>query len=94
MAGLACTPDLYACGIDYVGVSNLMTFMETIPPYWEAYREMMYAMVGDPKKDKAMLEAYSPALHADQMKAPLLIAQGARDPRANIRESNQIGEAA
>ncbi|MEN9638899.1 MAG: hypothetical protein RLZZ262_767 [Bacteroidota bacterium] len=93
LAGLTYTPDLYACGIDYVGVSNLLTFMETIPPYWEAYREMMYKMVGDPETDRAMLEAYSPALKANLIKSPVFIAQGANDPRVNIRESDQMVEA-
>lgn len=90
LAGLTYTPDLYACGIDYVGVSNLFTFMETIPPYWENYLEMLYEMVGDPKKDKEMLHAYSPALNADKIKVPLLIAQGANDPRVKKSESDQM----
>ncbi|MGE5169359.1 MAG: alpha/beta fold hydrolase [Rudaea sp.] len=90
LAGLTYTPDLYACGIDYVGVSNLFTFLKTIPPYWKPYLEMMYQMVGDPEKDKELLTAASPALNADRIKAPLLIAQGARDPRVNKDESDQM----
>ncbi len=93
LAGLAFTPELYACGIDYVGVSNLFTFLENIPPYWQPYREMLYEMVGDPNSDYAMMEAVSPALHADRIKAPLLIAQGAKDPRVKKLESDQIVEA-
>ena len=90
LAALAFTPDLYACGVDYVGVSNLFTFMNTIPPYWELGRQMFYEMVGDPEKDKELMRSASPALNADRIKAPLLVAQGARDPRVNIDESNQM----
>lgn len=93
LAGVTFTPDLYTCAIDYVGVSNLFTFMETMPPYWEQFREMMYEMVGHPEKDKAMLAAYSPSLHADKIKAPLLIAQGANDPRVKKSESDQMVKA-
>jgi len=90
LSGLTQTPDLYACGVDYVGVSNLFTFMKTIPPYWKPFLDMMHEMVGDPEKDKALLTAGSPALNADKIKAPLLIAQGARDPRVNKDESDQM----
>jgi dipeptidyl aminopeptidase/acylaminoacyl peptidase len=93
LAGITYTPDLYTCAIDYVGVSNLFTFMETMPPYWLQYRDMMYEMVGDPEKDKAMLAAYSPSLHADKIKTPLLIAQGANDPRVKQSESDQMVKA-
>ena len=93
LAGLCFTPELYACGIDYVGVSNLLTFMQTIPPYWRPLLEMMYEQVGDPEKDLEMLTAYSPALQAHRIKAPLFIAQGANDPRVNKAESDQMVEA-
>ncbi len=93
LAGLAFTPDLYACGIDYVGVSNLFTFMNTIPPYWRPMLEMMYEQVGNPETDREQLTATSPALHADKIKAPLFIAQGANDPRVNKAESDQMVEA-
>ncbi|HKB87170.1 MAG TPA: S9 family peptidase [Ignavibacteriaceae bacterium] len=93
LAGLAFTPDLYACGVDYVGVSNLFTFMKSIPPYWEPYLEMIYEMVGNPEKDKELMESASPVFHADKIKAPLLIAQGANDPRVAKSESDQIVEA-
>ena len=90
LAGLAFTPDLYACGVDYVGVSNLFTFLKTIPPYWKPMLDMFYEMVGNPETDKALLAEASPALHADNIRAPLLIAQGAQDPRVNVEESNQM----
>ena len=93
LAGLAFTPDLYACGVDYVGVSNLFTFMNTIPPYWELGRKMWYEMVGDPEKDKELLTSASPVFHVDKIRAPLLVAQGANDPRVNKAESDQIVEA-
>jgi dipeptidyl aminopeptidase/acylaminoacyl peptidase len=92
LAGLAFSPELYACGVDYVGVSNLFTFMSTIPPYWEQYRQMLYEMVGDPEneKDSLMLRAASPVFHADKIDDPLLVAQGAKDPRVNVDESDQM----
>jgi dipeptidyl aminopeptidase/acylaminoacyl peptidase len=90
LAGLAFTPELYACGVDFVGVSNLFTFLTTIPPYWKPMLDMFYEMVGHPEKDKELLAETSPALHADKMRAPLLIAQGAQDPRVNINESDQM----
>jgi dipeptidyl aminopeptidase/acylaminoacyl peptidase len=93
LAGLAFTPDLYACGIDYVGVSNLFTFMNTIPPYWKPYLEMMYEMVGHPEKDKELMRAASPVYHVNRIKVPLFVAQGRNDPRVNIAESDQIVEA-
>ena len=93
LAGLTFTPDLYACGVDYVGVSNLFTFLQTIPPYWKPMLDMMYEMVGNPETIKEQFEQTSPALQADKIKAPLLIAQGAKDPRVNIAESDQIVEA-
>jgi dipeptidyl aminopeptidase/acylaminoacyl peptidase len=93
LEGLVKTPDLYAAGVDYVGVSNLFTFFKTIPPYWAPYLEMMYEMVGHPDKDKDWFEAHSPALNAEKIRTPLLVAQGAKDPRVNINESDQIVEA-
>jgi dipeptidyl aminopeptidase/acylaminoacyl peptidase len=90
LAGLAFTPELYACGIDFVGISSLLTFMNTMPPYWTHMRDMFHEMVGHPEKDRDLLAAASPALHADRIRAPLFIAQGARDPRVNIEESNQM----
>jgi dipeptidyl aminopeptidase/acylaminoacyl peptidase len=90
LAGITFTPDLYACAVDYVGVSNLLTFMNTIPPYWKTDLIKMHAMIGDPATDTALLRAASPVFHVDQIKTPLFVAQGAKDPRVNINESNQI----
>ncbi|OQX73658.1 MAG: S9 family peptidase [Bacteroidetes bacterium 4484_276] len=93
LQGCVVTPTLYAAAIDYVGVSNLFTFMQTIPPYWEPMLEMMYEMVGNPVTDAVQFEATSPALNADKIMTPLFVAQGANDPRVNIDESDQIVEA-
>lgn len=93
LQGLVVTPTLYAAGVDYVGVSNLFTFMQTIPPYWKPMLDMMYEMVGNPEELKSQFEATSPALNAHRIMAPLFVAQGAKDPRVNIAESDQIVEA-
>src|SRR6185295_7938404 len=93
LAGLTFTPDLYAAGVDYVGVSNLFTFMKSIPPYWKPYLEMLYEMVGNPVTDHKLLEDASPVFHVDKIKAPLFIVQGKMDPRVNINESDQMVEA-
>jgi len=93
LAGIAYTPDLYAAAVDYVGVSNIFTLLNTIPPYWETMRNMFYERVGHPEKDKELLTAVSPVFHADKIKTPLFVAQGANDPRVNKAESDQIVEA-
>jgi dipeptidyl aminopeptidase/acylaminoacyl peptidase len=92
LAGITKTPELYSCAVDYVGVANMFTFMNTIPPYWEPYRKMFYEMVGDPKKDSLLLAEVSPVFHVDKIKCPVLVAQGANDPRVNKDESDQIVE--
>ena len=93
LAGVTLTPDLYAAAVDYVGVSNLFTFMNTIPPYWVTYLEMLHEMVGNPSTDSLMMREASPVFHVDKIKTPLFVAQGANDPRVNINESNQMVEA-
>jgi len=90
LAALAFRPDVFACGVDYVGVSNLLTFMNTIPPYWDSFRDIMYKRVGDPKKDADFLKSRSPLFAVDQIKAPLFVAQGYNDPRVNHAEAEQI----
>ena len=94
LRGMTKTPDKYACGVDYVGVSNLNTFMETIPPYWEKYRELLYKIWYNPgnPEEKAIMDEISPALHVDKIKHPLFVVQGANDPRVNINEADQIVE--
>lgn len=93
LAGLTFSPELYACGVDYVGVSNLFTFQNSIPPYWAPMKEMLYEMVGNPEKDSLLLYDASPVFHVDKIIAPLFIAQGAHDPRVNKNESDQMVEA-
>ena len=90
LAGLAFTPDLYACGAEICGPSHLKTFMESIPPYWGPMKEMFKAIFGDPENDPEYNKKVSPFHHVDKIQAPLLIGQGANDPRCKIRESDQI----
>ncbi|WP_412069514.1 alpha/beta fold hydrolase [Rubrivirga sp. IMCC43871] len=92
LAGLAFTPDLYAAGVDIVGPSNLITLLESIPAYWAPIRQMFYERMGDPNtpEGEAQLRAQSPLNSADQITAPLLIIQGANDPRVKQAESDQI----
>ena len=90
LAGITFTPDVYAAGVSYVGPSNLFTLLDSIPPYWEPMRESMYEMIGHPEKDEERLRAISPLFHIDQLQDPLLILQGANDPRVKQAESDQI----
>jgi dipeptidyl aminopeptidase/acylaminoacyl peptidase len=92
LAGVAFTPDLYRAAVDIVGPSNLISLLESIPPYWEAGRKIMYARMADPgtPQGKARLQAESPLNKASDIKTPLLVVQGANDPRVNRRESEQI----
>jgi dipeptidyl aminopeptidase/acylaminoacyl peptidase len=95
LAGLAFTPERFACGVDIVGPSNLATLLKTIPPYWEAIRAQFYKRMGDPTspEGQALLHERSPLFQADRIQRPLLIGQGANDPRVNINESQQIVDA-
>ncbi|MFZ1703227.1 MAG: S9 family peptidase [Saprospiraceae bacterium] len=92
LAGLAFTPDLYACGVDIVGPSNIFTLLESIPPYWEAGRAFLYGMVGDPNTEegKKLIQEASPLFSVDKIVKPLLIIQGANDPRVKQAEADQI----
>ncbi len=92
LAGLAFTPDTFACGVDIVGPSNLFTLLSTIPPYWASFRKQMVLRMGDPDNaaDKELLTRASPLFAAAKIKVPLLIGQGANDPRVKPAESEQI----
>lgn len=92
LAGLAFTPDLYAAGVDIVGPSNIFTLLESIPAYWEAGRAYLHAMVGDPdtEEGKKLIKEASPLFFVDNIDKPLLIIQGANDPRVKQAESDQI----
>ncbi|MFN4885600.1 MAG: S9 family peptidase [Bacteroidota bacterium] len=92
LAGLAFTPDLYACGVDIVGPSNIFTLLESVPAYWESGRAFLYGMVGDPNTEagKNRIREASPLFSADKIVKPLLIIQGANDPRVKQAEADQI----
>jgi dipeptidyl aminopeptidase/acylaminoacyl peptidase len=92
LAGVAFTPDVYNCGVSIVGPSNLITLLNSIPPYWEAGRVVFHVRMGDPNtpEGKAQLERQSPLNSANKIKAALLVIQGANDPRVNKAESDQI----
>jgi dipeptidyl aminopeptidase/acylaminoacyl peptidase len=87
LAGLAFSPDAFACGVDIVGPSNLNTLLKSIPPYWSTFLAVFHKRMGE---DEAFLKTQSPLFKADQIKSPLLIGQGANDPRVNKAESDQI----
>ena len=93
LAGLTFTPELYTCGVDIVGPSNIRTLFQAIPPYWEPFKKEFILRVGDVEKDEALNQQISPLFHADKIRVPLIIAQGANDPRVNIREATQMVEA-
>ena len=92
LGSLVKTPDLYTCGIDYVGVSNLFTFFESFPEYWKPYmaqfNEQWYN--SEDEADQKIMTAVSPALNVDKITKPLFVIQGANDPRVNIDESDQV----
>lgn len=92
LAGLAFTPELYACGVDIVGPSNIFTLLDSIPPYWEAGRAFLYGMVGDPSTEEGTqrIKEASPLFSANRIVKPLLIVQGANDPRVKQAEADQI----
>ncbi len=92
LAGLTFTPDVYAAGVSIVGPSNLITLLNSIPPYWESIRKVFTERMGDPAtaEGRAMLERQSPLNSAAKIKAPLLVIQGANDPRVKKAESDQI----
>lgn len=90
LAGLTFTPDVYKCGVDIVGPSNIKTLLDSIPDYWAPLRNGMLLKIGDVDTDAAFNEKISPLFHVDNIKAPLLIGQGANDPRVKQAEADQI----
>jgi dipeptidyl aminopeptidase/acylaminoacyl peptidase len=92
LAGVTFTPDVYAASVAIVPPSNLQTLLDSIPPYWEAIRETFYKRMGDPRTPEglAQMKRQSPHAHADKIKTPLMVVQGANDPRVKQRESDQI----
>ena len=94
LAALTLQPDEFAVGVDLFGISNWVRTLESIPKWWESQREALYAEIGDPVKDREMLLAVSPLFHADRIRKPLLVLQGANDPRVIKPESDDIVAAA
>ncbi|UZT98817.1 S9 family peptidase [Chryseobacterium fluminis] len=95
LMGLIKTPELYTCGVDYVGVSNIFTFFDSFPEYWKPYKEMVKQIwydLDNPEEAKIAKEV-SPVFQIDKIKKPLFVVQGANDPRVNINESDQIVKA-
>src|SRR5699024_1256166 len=95
LMGLVKTPDLYVCGVNYVGVSNIETLLASIPEYWKPYLEMLYEIWYDLRdaEEAAIAQEVSPLYQVEKIKKPLFVVQGANDPRVNIKESDQIVEA-
>ncbi len=93
LAGLVFTPEFYACGVDIVGPSNVKTLLASIPPYWAPMKKQMILRIGDIENDEAFNQKISPLFHAANIRVPLIVAQGANDPRVNIREADQIVQA-
>lgn len=93
LAAMAFRPEAFKVGVDIFGVSNWLRTLESIPPYWESMRKALYQEVGDPVKDKDFLIATSPLFHAKEIRKPLMVIQGANDPRVIKPESDEIVEA-
>src|SRR5437764_7310648 len=93
LVGLTFTPDVFTCGVDIVGPSNIVTLLKTVPPYWAPAKAMFAKRVGDIEKDEQFLKDRSPLFKADKITRPLLIGQGKNDPRVKVAESDQIVEA-
>jgi dipeptidyl aminopeptidase/acylaminoacyl peptidase len=90
LAALAFHPDEFVAGVDLFGVANWIRTLESIPSWWEAQRVALYGELGDPVKDRKMLEEVSPLLHANLIRKPLIVLQGANDPRVLKVESDEI----
>jgi dipeptidyl aminopeptidase/acylaminoacyl peptidase len=90
LAALTLKPEEFAVGVDMFGISNWVRTLESMPPWWEAFRTALYKEIGDPVKDKEKLLAVSPLFHADKVKRPLMVLQGANDPRVIKVESDDI----
>jgi dipeptidyl aminopeptidase/acylaminoacyl peptidase len=90
MAALAFTPEEFSVGIDIFGVTNWLRTLENIPPWWEAQREALYEELGNPETDRERLHRISPLFHAENVVSPLLVLQGANDPRVLQVESDEM----
>jgi dipeptidyl aminopeptidase/acylaminoacyl peptidase len=92
LAALAFEPDAFEVGVDVFGVANWIRTLESIPPWWASFRDSLFAEIGDPEVDRERLEKFSPLLHHRNIKKPLLVIQGANDPRVLKVESDEIVE--
>jgi dipeptidyl aminopeptidase/acylaminoacyl peptidase len=90
LAALAFQPDEFVCGVDIFGVANWIRTLENIPPWWESFREALYQEIGDPEQDREYLHTTSPAFHGDKITRPLMVLQGANDPRVLQAESDDM----
>jgi dipeptidyl aminopeptidase/acylaminoacyl peptidase len=93
LVGAAFTPDVFCCAVDIVGPSNLLTWITSVPPYWQVMKDIMYERIGNPETEEDLLRSRSPLFKANEIKIPMLIAQGANDPRVPMAESEQIVQA-
>jgi dipeptidyl aminopeptidase/acylaminoacyl peptidase len=93
LVGATFTPDVFCCAVDIVGPSNLITLIQSVPPYWATFLASLYRRVGNPDTDEEFLKSRSPLFKVKQIRIPMLIAQGANDPRVKQAESEQIVEA-
>ncbi|MCK4421576.1 S9 family peptidase, partial [candidate division WOR-3 bacterium] len=93
LVGVTFTPDIFCCAVDIVGPSNLITWINSLPPYWSSMKALLYERIGNPDTEEEFLKSRSPLFKVDQIKVPMLIAQGANDPRVPQAESEQIVEA-
>jgi len=93
LAALTFRPDVFAVGVDLFGISNWVRTLESIPPWWESFRKALYEEMGDPATDKERLHRISPLFHAENIQKPLMVLQGANDPRVLKQESDEIVEA-
>ena len=93
LVGLTFTPEAFACGVDLVGPSNLLTLLRNFPPYWQPFMSIIHHRVGDPDRDEEFLRSRSPLFLAERIRRPLLIGQGANDPRVKQSESDQVARA-
>jgi dipeptidyl aminopeptidase/acylaminoacyl peptidase len=93
LAALAFQPEAFAAGVDIFGVSNWVRTLKSTPPWWTSFREALFKEMGDPAKDEEYLRKISPLFHADKIRRPLIVLQGANDPRVLKAESDEIVEA-
>jgi len=93
LVGATFTPELFCCAVDVCGVSNLLTFIDSVPPYWQSMLQVFYKRIGNPETEKEFLKSRSPLFRADKIRVPILIGQGANDVRVKQAESEQIVEA-